>query len=115
MCCDSGLVVAGRSACCRRAAKLEGDTPPALRLATTAPRRIQAAWLLCNAASAALCVVVGGTVGWAQLELCCVALLWVALTSAVLEFCMACVVSSATEAHLAALHTTVRPVSCAAC
>lgn len=91
-----------------RAAKLEGDTPPALRQATGRARRIQIAWLLCNLASAILCACMGALDGWAQLQLCCIAALWLVATSTLLEYLMACIVHSTTEAHLGAMHSLVR-------
>eukprot|EP00892_Ulva_mutabilis_P004002 jgi/Ulvmu1/1974/UM012_0136.1 len=102
---DEAAWVSDMAALCGWAARLQGDAPPALRRATAAPWRIQVAWLLCNVASALLCACVGGTEGWAQLQLCCVALLWITFTTAVLEYRMACLVSSTWETHLAALHT----------
>lgn len=90
-----------------RAAKLEGAHPWALRRVTAAPRRIQIAWFTCNVASAVLCACVGALEGWAQLQLCCIASLWLAGTTTLLEYLMACIVSSTTEMHLAAMHTHV--------
>lgn len=91
-----------------RAAKLEGDAPQALRQAVSRARRIQIAWLLCNVASGILCACMGALEGWAQLQLCCIAALWLAGTSTLLEYLMACIVHRTTETHLAAMHSLVR-------